>query len=249
MPLAGILVYLFIDSVIYLLRPFSELRMEWYATLMITGANGLAACALIVFKPIQDEPPVWRWFARGIFIAFLAHCSAIAITLLLQRPFAWKIADDVLLLIAHAFIVWGLWRWGQIALSDPETPSDTGQSSATIATVFMFFFTAICVMVPAFGLWGDPAYERAVHTLLNLFDILGFLFCIRIFFYHQKQRAYSFSSPIYVFSLGFGLLCLANPFAQFQTLLGAELTYHWINIAWVLGYLLISNAAWQRRRK
>lgn len=245
MPLSGILVYLLIDGLMYWLRPLPESTMEWYSTLLITSANGYAAMTLLVLNQADEDLPAWRWLGRGVLLAFIARCTAIAITLLIERPFVWQITDDVIILIADALVIWGLWQWLLASLSNPKTPTDSGQSSAMIASVFMFFFTAMCVIVPAFGLWGDPAYERAVQLSLSLLDVLGFLFCVRIFFYHQKLRINA--TPIYIFAVGYGLLCLVDPFAQFQSLLGAYHAFHWINMGWVLAYLLISNAAWKRR--
>lgn len=249
MPLAGILVYLFIDVAVYALRPLSSQNIEWFSLLMITGANAIAAFALCICQSSRENSNSWRWLARGVVLALLAHLSAILISFLLQRPFAWRILDDVLLLIADGFVIYGLWRWVQTTLSNPSTPSDTGQLAATVAAVLMFFFTSICVIVPAIGMWGDPAYVRFIDLILSLFDILGFAFCIRIVLFYITQRIQIFSKPIAIFSIGYGFFCLADPFSHFQSLLGVDLSYHWINIVWVLGYLLISNAAWIKRQQ
>lgn len=249
MPLVGILVYILIDAAVYALRPFSTQNIEWFSLLMITGANAIAALALYCLRSARDDSSIWSWLVRGIGLAMLAHVSAIVISLLFKRPFAWRVLDDVLMLIADGCIIFGLWRWVQTTLSDPSTPSDTGQSSATVASVFMFFFTAIGVIIPAFGMWGDPTDQRVIDLLLSLFDILGFVFCIRIVLFHLTQRINFFSTPIYIFSIGYGTLCLADPFFHFQILLGVDLSRHWINVILVLGYLLISNAAWVKRRQ
>ncbi|MBZ0254832.1 hypothetical protein K8I31_02135, partial [bacterium] len=162
MPLVGILVYLLIDAIVYVLHPLSSQNIEWFSLLMITGANAIAAFALCICQSSRNNSSSWRWLARGVGLALMAHVCAIGISLLLKRPFAWRILDDVLLLIADGLVIFGLWQWVQKTLADPSTPSNTGQSTATVASVFMFFFTAICVIVPAIGMWGDPAYVRVI---------------------------------------------------------------------------------------
>ncbi len=242
MPLVGILFYLLIDGCIYTLRPFSEQTMEWYSTIVITAAAGYTAFSLYVFNS-KNQHSYWSWIQRGLLLAFAARCVAIVMPFVIERPFAWRMTDEIVMILADGLVVYGLWQWTTSTLSNLETPTDSGQSKAMLASVLMFLLTSMCVIVPAFGLWGDPAYERTINLLLSLLDVLGFLFCIRIFFYYRTLN--KGAAPVFVLAVGYGLICLVDPFAQFQSLLGAYHVFHWINMGWVLAYLLIANVAWR----
>lgn len=252
MPLIGIVIYLVVDSAIYFFRPIPESWMELYVSGAITLVCAFAALMFLrVALTLGADDRARRYWGLLTFALVMA-CIGHMIYMVYGQVFSirdpFPFWGDAFFLVGDLLLIAGVWLLLRDSVASPTTPEYSGEAVAILAGFLLTLAAAVFVVMPTLAMRGDAFGARLLTTSFVILDVILFTLTFRLaslFFYSGvTPKGY----PGLIFAVAFALMSLSDCFWWYLNLLDRYHSYHWINIAWVLGYLLVSHAGLAQAR-
>ncbi|MBI1387637.1 MAG: hypothetical protein GC154_04250 [bacterium] len=245
MPLIGVLIYIAIDVFIYSTRPMPENVMAVYADTMIAGACLIAAVSIYLAAGKFDRSDInrrpWQWMSYGLALSFFGKVIYIILRQV-SRFDPFPCLGDLFLLSGDLTFLWGLWIFARACLRKDFVPPYSGQIPSVAISMIALFFTSACVIVPVFSMRSDPLTERWIAILYPILDIAALSLSARLACLFWSLRQPPIARSWFILALAYVLLNTADSFHGFLEVMHLYHPYHWINLTWVIAYLLIANA-------
>lgn len=200
------------------------------------------------FEPGEPVRAIWRWLAGGFFLQgvgmavvfWLEHAGRGAVPV--------PSLADFFLAISDLLLFWGLWRFITYIVQQPFVPAYSGEAIAVVAGFTVMLLTAVLVIVPQLGMYGDPLIERALITLYASMDVLGFLLALRLLLMWVYVGYTPIMKPWVIFAVAFLVFTLTDTLLDWYKVWGMDPSGAFIDHLWALGFWVVGYACLQQLR-